>query len=285
MHAKARKSVYLLAIAVMLTLIVSKVWSQTPATQADFQRSFTVSAGAKLVVENYKGAIHVTGTDGNQVVVDVHKVFDGSDADRKWWLENLKVDVSGQPDRVQIKVVYPSQICGFCWTTGNYSSEVDLEIKVPHKIDVQLDGYKPDIRVTSINGSISIHSYKAPMLIDSTTGAVHIDTYKDSIRLRDVNIEGDLVIESMKADTVITARSLGKNVDIQTEKGTITLSVPANASFNLDFQGGRRSSFTTDFPSISGVDYSGRTMKGTVNHGGPYVRLRTEKGSVSLHKL
>ncbi len=79
-----------MAIAVMLTLIATKVWSQTPAAQSDFQRSFTVSPGAKLVVENYKGAIHVTGTDGNQVVVDVHKKFEGSDADRKWWLENLK---------------------------------------------------------------------------------------------------------------------------------------------------------------------------------------------------
>jgi hypothetical protein len=285
MNATARKRVYLLAIAVMLTLIASKAWSQTQATQADFQRSFTVSPGAKLVVENYKGDIHVTGVDGNQVVVDVHKIFEGSDADRKWWLENLKVDISGQPDRVQVKVTYPTQNCGFCWISGNYSAEVDLEIKVPHKIDVQLDGYKPDIRVSSINGSISIHSYKSPMLIDSTTGAVHIDTYKDSIRLREVNIEGDLVIESMKADTVVTARSLGKNVDIQTEKGTISLSVPASANFNLDYDGGRRASFFTDFPSISQAGFSGHNLKGAVNRGGPTVRLRTEKGSDSLHRL
>lgn len=285
MTAKSRKSVYLLAIALMLTLIASKVWSQTPDAQSDFQRSFTVSSSAKLVVENYKGAIHVTGTDGNQVVVNVLKKFEGSDADRKWWLENLKVDVNGQSDRVTVKVVYPSQNCMFCWTTSNYEAEVDLEIKVPHRIDVQLDGYKPDIRVSSTQGAISIHSYKAPMLIDATTGSVRIDTYKDTIRLRDVTIEGDLVIESMKADTEITAKSLGKNVDIQTEKGMISLSVPASANFNLDFQGGRRASFTSDFPAISGATYSGQNMKGTVNHGGPTVHLRTERGSVALHKL
>jgi hypothetical protein len=285
MHTKARKSAYLMAIAVMLTLIASKVWSQTPATQVDFQRSFTVSQGAKLVVENYKGAIHVTGTDSNQVVVDVHKKFDGSDADRKWWLENLKVNVDGQPDRVTVKVVYPSQNCSFCWTSTSYESEVDLDIKVPHRIDVQLDGYKPDIQIKSTQGSISIHSYKAPMLLDSTAGAIRIETYKDLIRLRDVSIDGDLVIESMKAETEITARSIGHNVDIQTEKGTISLSVPASANFNLDYDGGRRASFFTDFPSISQAGFSGHNLKGTVNRGGPTVRLRTEKGSVSLHKL
>ena len=236
------------------------------------------------MVENYKGTIHVTGTDSNQVVVDVRKIFEGSDADRKWWLENLKVDVNGRTDRVEVKVTYPSEL-QLLLDVGNYESEVDLEIKVPHHIDIQLDGYKPDIRVSSTTGSISIHSYKAPMLIDSTTGAVHINTYKDSIRLRDVTLQGDLVIESMKADTEITAKTLGKNVDIQTEKGTITLSVPANADFNLDFQGGRRASFTSDFPAISGATYSGQNMKGTVNHGGPNVHLRTDRGSVSLRKL
>jgi hypothetical protein len=285
MQAKIRKSIYALAIIVMLTMIATRVWSQSPESQTDFQRSFSVSSNARLVVENYKGTIHVTGTDGNQVTVDVHKKFEGSESDRKWWLENLKVNLSGQPDRVEVKVVYPSQNCSFCWTTSSSESEVDLEIKVPHHIDVQVDGYKPDIRVTSTNGSISIHSYKASMLIDSTRGSVHIDTYKDSIRLRDVNIEGDLVIESMKADTEISARSLGKRVDVHTEKGTISLSVPASADFNLDFEGGRRSSFSTDFPAISAAGYSGREFRGTVNHGGPTVRLRTERGSVALHKL
>jgi hypothetical protein len=285
MQAKVLKSIYLLAIGVMLTMIATKVWSQTPDSPTDFQRSFSVSSNTKLVVENYKGTIHITGTDGNQVTVDVHKKFEGSEADRKWWLENLKVDVTGRPDQVEVKVVYPSQNCGFCWTTNSYESEVDLEIKVPHSIDVQVDGYKPDIRVTFTNGSVSIHSYKAPILIDSTAGSIHIDTYKDSVRLRNVNVEGELVIESMKADTEISARSLGKKIDVQTEKGAISLSVPANADFNLDFEGGRRSSFTTDFPAISTSSYSGRELKGTVNRGGPTVRLRTEKGSVALHKL
>ena len=63
MQAKVLKSAYLLAIGVMLTMIATKVWSQTPNSQTDFQRSFSVSTSAKLVVENYKGTIHVTGTE------------------------------------------------------------------------------------------------------------------------------------------------------------------------------------------------------------------------------
>ena len=55
MQIKLRKSAYLLAIAVLLTLIATKVWSQSPSTPVDFQRGFTVSPGAKLVVENYTG--------------------------------------------------------------------------------------------------------------------------------------------------------------------------------------------------------------------------------------
>ena len=38
---------------------------------------------AKLIIENYKGTIHITGADRDQVVVDVRKIFEGSDADRE----------------------------------------------------------------------------------------------------------------------------------------------------------------------------------------------------------
>ena len=73
--------VYGLFLTVMLLL------AQTASAQEQqpehFQRTFTVSPGAALNVQNYKGTIHVSAADGNQVVVDVQKRFEGDDSDRK----------------------------------------------------------------------------------------------------------------------------------------------------------------------------------------------------------
>ncbi|HET7873079.1 MAG TPA: hypothetical protein VFL42_11250 [Terriglobales bacterium] len=285
MNAKVRKAAYILAIGLMLTLVATKssCQSSNESQQERFQRSFAVNAGATLIVENYKGTIHVAAASGNQVTVDVQKRFEGSESDRKWWMENVKVDFRNDPGRVEIKVDYPS--CTFCWQIHDYTAAVELEIRVPRQINVELDGYKPDIKVSGIQGDLTVKSYKAPMLVEGTTGAVRIHTYKDTLRLRDVTIRGALVVKSYKADADITALSLGQSAEVVSEKGDVVIRVPANAGVSVDFEGGRRSSFSTDFALRAGTGYSGREVRGDINQGGSRLRLRTEKGSVRLLKI
>lgn len=285
MQARLR-SLSLISAAALALILHSPAIAQNDPQPEQFQRAFTVNPTATLAVENYKGTIHVTGSDSNQVVVDVHKRFEGSDADRKWWMENVKVNFRNDPGRVEVKVDYPSQTwnCMFCWRDHNFSDEVDLEIRVPRQINLSFDGYKPDIKISSIQGDIAIKSYKASMLVESTRGAIQIDTYKDTIRLHDVTLKGPLDVKSYKADLEISANALGPTADLETDKGSIILRVPEDAGLDVDYSGGRRSSFHSDF-NLSASMSDGESVRGTVNRGSTRVRLRTEKGSISLEKL
>lgn len=285
MNPKLR-SLSLISLAPLAFMLWSAAYAQTDSQPEQFQRTFNVNTGATLAVENYKGTIHVTGSDSNQVVVDVHKKFEGSDADRKWWMENVKVNFRNDPGRVEVKVDYPSQTwnCMFCWRDHNFMDEVDLEIRVPRQINLSFDGYKPDMKISSVQGDIAIKSYKAAMLIESTSGAINIDTYKDTIRLRDVTLKGPLDIKSYKADLEVSANALGPTADLETDKGSIVLRVPQDTGMDVDYSGGRRSSFHSDF-NLSASMSDGESVRGTVNRGGTRVRLRTEKGSISLEKM
>jgi hypothetical protein len=270
----------------MISLATPRLRSQSATGDPSerLQRSFNIASGGTLEVENYKGTIHITGTDTNQVAIDVTRHFEGSDADRKWWMENVKINFTNDNNRVAVEVKYPESNCTFCWQLHDYTASVELEIRVPRKINVKLDTYKPEIKVTSIEGDIRIKSYKSPISIDSTTGAVHIDTYKDSVKLRDVNLRGSLEIKSYKADAEIDARTLGDSVTLENEKGSIVLRVPADAGMDVDYEGGRRSSFHSDFAMASQTGSFDRSVRGKINQGGTRLRLRTEKGSVSLEK-
>ena len=250
-----------------------------------FQRSFTVAPAGTLHVDNYKGTIHVTGSDGDQVVVDITERFEGSDADRKWWMENVEVNFHNDSERVAVEVKYPQWSCTLCWEGHDYTAVVELEIHVPRQINVTLDSYKPDIRVASIEGDIRVKSYKAPIAIDSTTGAIRIDTYKETIKLNNVTVRGPLEIKSYKADAEINAKALGETATLESSKGSIVLRVPQNAGLDVDFEGGRRSSFHSDFALTSRAGGLTRSIRGAINQGGTRLRLRTEKGSVSLEKL
>ncbi|HEX3153270.1 MAG TPA: hypothetical protein VHV32_01540 [Candidatus Angelobacter sp.] len=172
----------------------------------------------------------------------------------------------------------------FLLASHEYTAAVELEIRVPRQINVQLESYKPDIKVTGIQGDIRIKSYKSPIEITDTTGAVRIDTYKETVKLRNVNLRGTLEIKSYKADAEIDARSLGESVTLENEKGTTVLRVPANAGMDVDYEGGRRGSFSSDFAMTSQTGSFDSSFHGKVNQGGTRVRLRTGKGSVSLKK-
>ncbi len=272
-------------IALITPMLLSQSGGSTPATD-HFQRSFASSQGGTLHVDNYKGTIHVTGSDGDQVVVDVTKRFEGgNDSDRKWWMENTEVNFHNDSGRVSVEVKYPQWTCGFCWQGHDFSAEVDLEIRVPRQINVQLESYKPEIRVAALQGDIQIKSYKSPITIDSTTGSIRVDTYKDMITVKNVTLRGPLEIKSYKADSEISAKALGDSVTIENSKGSTVLRVPQNAGLDVDYEGGRRASFRSDFPVSSTAGNFQSSFHGSVNGGGTRLHLRTEKGSVSLEKL
>ena len=278
---------WLIVIVALVALATPRLRSQSTSSDpsAHFQKTFSITPGGTLEVDNYKGTIHVTGSDTNQVAIDVNKHFDGNEADRKWWMENVQVNFRNESNRVAVEVKYPQWTCIFCWQGHDFTAAVDLEIHVPRQINVRLESYKPDIKVASIQGDIRIKSYKSPIEIDSTTGAVRIDTYKETVKLRNVNLRGPLEIKSYKADAEIDARSLGDSVALENEKGSIVLRIPANTGMDVDFDGGRRSSFHSDFPMASQTGSYDRSVRGKINQGGTRLRLRTEKGSISLEKL
>jgi hypothetical protein len=286
MNSETKRAIaYLVVFAGIIALTVPLMRSQSAGNEPAerFQRNFNLSSGGSLDVDNYKGTIHVTGSDTNQVTVDVTKRFDGSESTRKWWMENLQINFHNYGNHVSVEVKYPD--CVFCWQGLNYEAAVELEIHVPRQTNVRLESYKPDIKVAAIQGDIRIKSYKSPIEIDSTTGAIRIDTYKDNIKLRNVTVRGPLEVKSYKADVEIEAKSLGDSVALENEKGPIVLRVPKNTGMDVDFEGGRHSSFHSDFPMTTRTGSRDDSVRGTINQGGTRLRLRSEKGSVSLEKL
>jgi Toastrack DUF4097 len=259
--------------------------SGTPSQEERFQRSFAINSGGTLTVNNQKGTIHITGSSNGQVVVSVYKRFDGDNAERSWWMSNTRVDFRGDSSRLEVEVQYPNNNC---WEDcsgghGNYDAAVELTIQVPRQINVVARGHKPEMKISSIEGDIRIKSYKSPIEIQSTTGAIHIDTYKDTVRLENVSIRQSLDLRTAKGDAIIDAKSLGGEVNLETEKGSIVVRLPQNAGVTVDYSGSRKASFHSDFP-ITTEASSSSEVRGTINQGGTRVRLRTVKGSITLER-
>ena len=276
------------ALAALTWLCQVPAASQTARSQEEvFTRIFTVNPGATLAVENFKGTIHVTGSDSKQVVINVEKKFEGSDGDRKWWMDNTHISFENDPSRVRVAVQYPSSDCVLDCSDAHsdYTGVVELTIQAPKHTRLNLSGYKPDVKISAIEGDLQIHSYKSPINIESTVGGIDITTYKESVHLRDVSLQGRLHLIMQKGEATVEAKSLGEDVDIETEKGRVVLAIPRTAGLTIDYSGGRRANFHSDLPIASETGFGSNEMHGTINGGGTRVRLRTEKGSISLESM
>ncbi|MBV9074232.1 MAG: hypothetical protein JOZ10_11400 [Acidobacteria bacterium] len=283
------KSISRIPLIAILAISFACAAAQTAANQNASQpdhltRSFVVNTGSTLSVQNYKGTIHVTGGSGNQVSVTVEKKFEGSESDRKWWMDKVHVNFENDPSRVRVAVDYPNNSCMF-WCDeqhSDYTAWVELTIQVPQKTNLDIEGYKPEIRLASVEGDIRVKSYKAPIEIASTTGPINISTYKESVRLRDVTVRGDLRLKMYKGEAEVVAKNLGQDAEIEIEKGSAVVRVPRNAGLTVDYSGGRRSSFHTDLPLATETGFHSGDIRGSINGGGTHLRLRTERGSFSI---
>src|SRR5260370_7691036 len=96
-------------IAVLATALVA------PAQQPEekFQRTFKVNAGSTLRVENYKGTIHVTGSDTNRVLVNGFKRFEGSESNRRGCLENTKINFATTTTPLPSTLKFPHMHASF----------------------------------------------------------------------------------------------------------------------------------------------------------------------------
>lgn len=257
--------------------------AQNSPTEDHFQRSFTLQPGSTVSVKNYKGIIRVEAADTNEASVDVKKVWEGRDDKlRDQWLRELQVNFNNDPKRLDVRVEYPSHTC-FWNCSDEWGGHVELVLHVPRQSNLDIDGYKPELKIVGTKGDIRVHSYKSSIEIRDTTGAIDVDTYKDRIVLENVALRGRLHIHDYKADTEIRASELAEGADLDTSKGTIRLQVPADSKFNVDISGDRHADIRTDFATHVDAGYS-RHLTGAVNGGGPEVRIRTEKGSVALLK-
>jgi hypothetical protein len=271
-------------IAFVAALIASSLaQAQSNPTEDHFQRSFTLQPGSLVSVKNYKGLIQIEAADTNEATVDVKKVWEGhNDAQRDEWLRQVQVSFSNDSNRLDVRVEYPNHSC-FWNCMDEWGGHVELVLRVPRQSNLDIDGYKPELKITGIKGDIRVHSYKSPIEIRDTVGAIDVDTYKDRVLLENVALRGRLHIHDYKAETEIRARELADGADLDTSRGIIRLQVPADAKFNVDISGDRRADIRTDFATHVDAGYS-RHLTGTVNGGGPEVRIRTERGSVALLK-
>ncbi len=152
-------------------------------------RSFDVrGSGRKLLVDNISGFIHVTGYDGTQIQVNVHKHIQArspeavQDAKR-----DVKLDMSQQGSFVRLYEDGPFRSSNGTNYRGEdyygYRVNFDYEIQVPRETELSLKNITSEIAVKRTIGNFEIHGLNGGIDMDEVAGSGTVRTLNGKLRV------------------------------------------------------------------------------------------------------
>ena len=238
-------------------LLARRAWASEPLTQ-EFHQTYTLSADARVELENINGPVHITGWDRNEVQVDAVKC-----AYRQERLDEAKIVIDAHANSIAIRTEYPGHNHTFNHGENDPAS-VEYTLHVPRQ--ARLDA------IQLVNGALDI---------DEVGGEVHASSVNGRVRTHDLAGRTDL--STVNGRTEVSFRQLPKSsVKISSVNGSLTLTIPSDA--NADVRASTVSGgIDTDFGlNVNKHAWVGRDMEGRLGSGGTNIELSNVNGRIEL---
>lgn len=230
------------------------------AQSKEVHKTVPLAADGRVEMDNYKGSIRVEAWDRAEVQVDVRIEEDGgffaapvSYADARVEARAGVVEIESRFDRLKT-----------FFGIGGSQPSFHYTVRMPRQARLKIEDYKSEIEVEGLAGDLDVHTYKG--------------------RLRARALEGGLLVDTYKGDVDAVFARFGGRTSVETYKGSVDLELPRGTGFDLRADLERKARFDSDFalPPRSSSGRRGTLMSGSVNGGGPELRVQSYKGSLRL---
>ncbi len=153
--------------------------------------------------------------------------------------------------------------------------QLNYAIKTPPDISIQLNVNKGNVFVHHVRGKIEIHAETGDIHLDETSGNYQIETQKGRIHGKILFTPGENRIKTNDGSINLTVLDeLAAQADLTAKDGVIQLHLPENYSADLELDS-EKQHYTVNVPSEIADN------KGTINEGGPLLRL-TATDTISI---
>ncbi|WP_339878246.1 hypothetical protein [uncultured Algoriphagus sp.] len=304
-----KKLIYSLA---PLVLLLFSFCIAASAFEADpyLTKKFTLNGSGNLKVETSGSSVAVSGTAGNQVIVDMYVKYEGKeieieDAQVENELENYSLDISQSGNTISLIIKKKNN-------TGRNKLNLSFKVQVPTEMSskiqssggsIAFDGVKGEQEIATSGGSIQVvnssgyvntHSSGGSLRVENFEGNIDVQSSGGSVKVSQLigdlkvntsggsvnltEIEGSISANTSGGSIRAELSNLEKELSMKSSGGSITAVVPDGLGLDLDLSGGRVNSKLSNF---SGEVKKDRIL-GKINGGGVPVTMQSSGGSINL---
>lgn len=231
------------------------------ADSKTIDKTLPLPPAGSVTIETHNGSIKVNTWDRPEIEIhariEMNSGFGSQEDASRHRFNETSVDIDSLGDSVRIKSNYPQ------WDTLPGSNpEIDYTIHAPRTARWTIRDHNSQIEVNDLHARLSISTHNSRVIVNGLFGALELDTHNGNARVQFASF--------------IAASS------VQTHNGDVELIMPASSKFNLQtssHNGRIQSEFLVMTRNIS---RRGANIIGTVNGGGPTLRLSSQNGSFRI---
>jgi hypothetical protein len=235
-------------------------------------KEFSVASGGLLKIATDVGAIDIETHAKETVLVEV--TISGKNED------DMEVSFKNNGDNVSIKGDFERS--GFSFGFGSSSQiRVTYKVTLPLNYNIDLNTSGGSIEIENLQGEVDAYTSGGSISLENVQGDVDIKTSGGSLNLD--NIIGKIDAKTSGGSIKLKLpKNPTEDSRLKTSGGSITAYLAKDVAVNLyaKTSGGRASS---EF-SVNG-DITKKSIKGTINGGGPELILKTSGGSVRIKEI
>ena len=229
----------------------------------------------RIVFENPRGNIKVTGSDTADVAVNGHKsirAYSRNDADKTD--KTTPLEIIPQGDHLLIR------------TNQDHASERqeisdDLEVSVPRSVSVEARGHVGDYEISDVTGDLELGSDRGDARLSRIDGNVRLDIARSEL-IRAIDLKGRLDVQGR-----------GSDIELENIGGQVTINGAFNGSLDfkklakpLQFEGTRNTELSVQaVPGHINMDlseFNGTDLVGPIRLVGNSRDIRIEQFTQSL---
>lgn len=136
-----------------------------------------------------------------------------------------------------------------------------------------------EVRVQEQEGPVQVDAHEGTVSLTDVQGDVKVDTHEGTVRA--TGLRGRLLLETHEGEAEVGIDSLAA-VEVDTHEGDVTLTMPADAGFDLSTDLGDDAQLRGPADLTSLRDDEENDYTGAVRGGGPLVQLTSHEGEITL---
>jgi DUF4097 and DUF4098 domain-containing protein YvlB len=252
--------------ALLLLVLFAAVAASAGTLTETVDRTFDARAGALVSVDNTNGSVTITSWDQPRIRVHAEKIVDrADDSEARDIMKQLHVVLAPRDGGLTVRTESPrSNGMGF-WDVlfGHWvQAQVRYEITVPRSMSLD---------VSDVNGAVRVSGVTGVLKVGTTNGKIEMERCGGSIDASSTN--GRVVADLVTVDAQRMSR-------FETTNGRVTVTVPATLRAEVD--AATTNGHIDSYLPVLTHSSSRTALRGTVNGGGPKLKIRTTNGSIDI---